>query len=52
MGLRGTVLKYAAQEIPQIDTEIAEKTHLWMETGLEWSYIPFTYGVAVDCTAF
>ena len=24
---------YAAQEIPQIDTEIAEKDHLWMETN-------------------
>jgi len=28
-GMCGTVLKYAAQEIPQIDTEIAEKGHLW-----------------------
>jgi hypothetical protein len=32
-GLRGGVLKYAAQEIPQIDAEIAEKGHLWMETS-------------------
>jgi len=33
MGLRGTALKYGAQEIPQIDTEIAEKGYLWMETN-------------------
>jgi len=26
-------MKYAAQEIPQIDTEVAEKGHLWMETS-------------------
>jgi len=32
-GLRGTVLKYGAEEIPQIDTEIAEKGHLWRETS-------------------
>ena len=32
-GLRGDVLKYGAYEIPQIDTEIAEKGHLWMETN-------------------
>ena len=32
-GLRGGVLKYTAQEIPQIDTEIAEKSHFWMETS-------------------
>ena len=25
---------YAAQEIPQIDTEIAEKSHFWIETRL------------------
>ena len=25
---------YAAQVIPQIDTEIAEKGHFWMETEL------------------
>jgi len=31
--LRGGALEYAAQEIPQIDTEIAEKGHLWMETN-------------------
>ena len=30
--LRGGVLGYAAQEIPKIDAEIAEKGHLWMET--------------------
>ena len=30
--LRGGVLLYAAQAIPPIDTEIAEKGHLWMET--------------------
>jgi hypothetical protein len=33
-GLRGGVLKYAKPEIPQIDSEIAEKGHLWMETQL------------------
>jgi len=31
--LRGGVLEYAAQEIPQIDVEIAEKDHFWMETS-------------------
>jgi len=32
-GLRGDVLEYVAQGIPQIDAEIAEKGHLWMETS-------------------
>ena len=32
-GLRGGVLKYAAQEILKIDTEIAQKGHVWMETA-------------------
>jgi len=32
-GLRGSVLEYAAQGIPQIDAEIAEKGRLWMETN-------------------
>ena len=32
-GLREGVLMYAAQTIPQIDAEIAEKGHFWMETG-------------------
>ena len=31
--LRGGVLLYAAQAIPQIDTEIGQKGHLWMETN-------------------
>ena len=31
--LRGGVLGYVAQAIPQIDAEIAEKGHLWMETN-------------------
>jgi hypothetical protein len=31
-GLRGGVLEYAAQGIPQIDAEIAENSHFWMET--------------------
>ena len=31
-GLRGGVLGYAAQGIPQIDAEIAENSHFWMET--------------------
>jgi len=31
--LRGGVLVYAAQVIPPIDAEIAEKGHLWMETN-------------------
>ena len=31
-GLCGGVLLYAAQAIPKIDAEIAEKGHLWMET--------------------
>jgi len=30
-GLLETVLECAAQRIPQIDTEIAEKDYLWME---------------------
>jgi hypothetical protein len=33
-GLRGGVLLYAAQAIPPIEAEIAEKGHLWMETSL------------------
>jgi len=37
-GLRGGVLNYAAREILQIDTEIAEKGHLWMETN--WGIVP------------
>ncbi|NVM22719.1 MAG: hypothetical protein HWN68_13180 [Desulfobacterales bacterium] len=32
-GLRGDVRRYVAQAIPQIDAEIAEKGHLWMETN-------------------
>ncbi len=32
-GLRGGVLNYATQEIPQIDTEIAEKGHFRMKTN-------------------
>jgi hypothetical protein len=31
--LRGGILVYAAQAIPPIDAEIAEKGHLWMETN-------------------
>jgi hypothetical protein len=31
--LRGGVLLYAAQAIPLIDAEIAEKGHLWTETN-------------------
>ena len=34
-GLRGGVLKYAAQEILKIDTEIAQKGHVWMETAMK-----------------
>jgi hypothetical protein len=30
--LRGDVHRYAAQFIPKIDAENAEKGHLWMET--------------------
>jgi hypothetical protein len=40
-GLRGGVLKYAAQEIPQIDAEIAKKGHLWMETN----YLPYLFDI-------
>jgi len=36
-GLRGGVPRYVAQAIPQIDAEIAEKGHLWMETS--WARI-------------
>jgi len=32
-GLRGGVHRYVAQAIPQIDAEIAEKGHFWMETS-------------------
>ena len=32
-GLRGGVHRYAAQAIPQIDAEIAEKGRLWTETS-------------------
>jgi hypothetical protein len=32
--LRGGILLYAAQAIPPIDAEIAEKGHLWLETNL------------------
>ena len=35
-GLRGGVLAYAKPEIPQIDTEIPEKGHLWMKTSYLW----------------
>ncbi len=31
--LRGGVHLYAAQVISQIDAEIAEKSHFWMETS-------------------
>jgi hypothetical protein len=31
--LRGGILLYAAQAIPPIDGEIAEKGHLWTETS-------------------
>jgi hypothetical protein len=33
--LCGGVPRYVAQAIPQIDAEIAEKGHLWMETSLD-----------------
>jgi len=33
-GLCGTARKCGAEEIPQIDTEIAEKGYLWMETSV------------------
>ena len=32
--MRGDVHWYVAQAIPQIDAEIAEKGHFWMETSL------------------
>ena len=32
-GLRGGILKYVAQVIPQIDAEIGKIGHLWMETN-------------------
>jgi len=31
--LPGGLLFYAAQAIPQIDAEIGQKGHLWMETN-------------------
>jgi hypothetical protein len=33
-GLRGDVLQYVAQVIPQIDDEIVKNSHLWIETRL------------------
>jgi hypothetical protein len=36
--LRGGILLYAAQAIPPIDAEIAEKGHLWTETSYMWDY--------------
>jgi hypothetical protein len=35
--LRGGILLYAAQAIPTIDAEIAEKGHLWTETCLTFT---------------
>jgi hypothetical protein len=35
---RRHTLQYVAQEIPQIDTEIAAKGHLWMEISEWWAY--------------
>ena len=37
--LHGGILLYAAQGIPQIDAEIAEKGHLWTETILVFGAI-------------
>jgi hypothetical protein len=34
VALRRGILLYAAQAIPPIDAEIAEKGHLWTETSL------------------
>jgi len=31
--LRGGILGYAAQAIAQVDAEIGQKGHLWMETN-------------------
>ena len=36
---RGGVLVYAAQVIPPIDAEIAEKGHLWTEISLDKTII-------------
>jgi hypothetical protein len=41
--LRGGILLYAAQAIPPIDAEIAEKSHLWAETSYCCSYLASAY---------
>jgi len=38
--LRGGILVYAAQAIPPIDAEIAEKGHLWTETTYPEAFLP------------
>ncbi|MFY9706664.1 MAG: hypothetical protein WAJ95_12165, partial [Desulfobacterales bacterium] len=45
--LRGGVLVSAAQEIPPIDAEIAEKGHLWTETNelVRAGLVDLAYGV-------
>ena len=39
---------YAAQGIPQIDAEIAEKGHLWMETNLTPRQRSCPFGMGKD----
>ena len=45
--LRGGILLYAAQAIPPIDAEIAEKGHLWTETNelVRAGLVDLAYGV-------
>ena len=38
--MRGGVLLCAAQAIPPIDAEIAEKGHFWMEINKRWRTNP------------
>jgi hypothetical protein len=47
--LRGGVLLYAAQAIPPIDAEIAEKGHLWTETSLQEGLIAGRPMTEIDC---
>jgi hypothetical protein len=41
--VRGGVPRYVAQTTPQFDTEIAEKSHLWMETREDGTRLWFSH---------
>jgi len=44
---QGLAVNYAAQAIPQIDAEIAEKGHFWMET--KYGNQSLSYGQQGSC---